>query len=104
MDISLLYTLFPNHQLAQDICDNLLNESHVACVNILGPIESHYIWQGQRQKATEVAVILKTTVSKVPVVKDYLLKHHPYEAPAILQILATSLCDNYSDWIGEVTA
>ncbi len=46
---------------AERIADALVAERLAACVNILGAVRSVYRWQGQVERADEVALIAKST-------------------------------------------
>ena len=56
---ALIYAPFPDAETARTIASTLLDEGLIACANILGPIESVYVWQGRVESAQESAALFK---------------------------------------------
>lgn len=86
---ALIYTSLPDAKCARSIAAALLDEGYVACANILGPIESVFVWDGKVKSATESAVLFKTTTDRLNQTISRLAALHPYETPAIVG----SICD-----------
>lgn len=86
---ALIYTPLPDADTARTIAGTMLDERLIACANILGPIESVFIWNGARDHAQETAVLFKTTQDKLDQAITRLGALHPYETPAII----ASVCD-----------
>jgi len=94
-------TTFPNADTARTIAGRLLDEHLVACVTLLPATESHYQWQGERQSATEVPAMLKTTAGKYPDLESRLRSLHPYDVPEIIALPAVRVQPDYLDWIHD---
>ncbi len=95
----------PSHEVGKQIADTLLEKRLVACVNILAPIESHYLWKGERCTDQEVLLLAKTradlfTGELVPAVKAV----HPYEVPEIIALPILVGAEDYLAWIDESVA
>ena len=58
---ALVWCPFPDVDSARAAADVLLDDRLIACANILGSIESRFVWDGARATGTEVAVLFKTT-------------------------------------------
>jgi len=69
-----------------------------ACVQITGPGESLYRWQGSTAREQEWYLNLKTTVEKRAELVDWLGKHHPYELPEIVAA-EMDASDAYAGWL-----
>jgi periplasmic divalent cation tolerance protein len=80
---ALIWCPFPDADSARAIAGQLLDARLVACANILGPVESHFIWQGERGSAAETGVLFKTTAALLDDAVERLGKLHPYDTPAI---------------------
>ncbi|MBL4818326.1 MAG: divalent-cation tolerance protein CutA [Deltaproteobacteria bacterium] len=93
-----IYTLVSNLDQAKKIARALVSEKLAACANIMPNISSTYMWEGELQEESEVAMLLKTS-SKL---KSKLLKRlrdlHPYDVPAILNTSIECNSD-YEKWI-----
>jgi periplasmic divalent cation tolerance protein len=81
---ALVWCPFPDAESARDIIDRLLDERLIACANILGQIESHFVWEGARATGAETAVLFKTTADALPHLVSQLGAMHPYDTPAII--------------------
>ena len=82
-DAALVWCPFPDPDSAAAAAQQLLGEGLIACANILGPIQSHFIWKGAPATASETAVLFKTTAQRLPAVIARLGVLHPYDTPAI---------------------
>ncbi|WP_086737718.1 divalent-cation tolerance protein CutA [Erythrobacter colymbi] len=81
---ALVWCPFPDAESARAAADALLDDRLIACANILGPIESRFVWEGARATGSEVAVLFKTTSERLDDVVERLGELHPYDTPAIL--------------------
>lgn len=80
---ALVWCPFPDSDNARAVAGQLLDERLIACANILGAIESHFVWEGSRSSGTETAVLFKTTADQLSAVVARLGVLHPYDTPAI---------------------
>lgn len=81
---ALVWCPFPDADSARQIAGQLLDEGLIACANILGSIESHFVWEGARSSGNETAVLFKTTQDRLAEVVARLGALHPYDTPAII--------------------
>lgn len=81
---ALVWCPFPDLESARAVADALLDERLIACANILGTIESRFVWEGARATGSETAVLFKTTAGALEEVVERLGEIHPYDTPAIL--------------------
>ncbi len=92
----------PSRDVGRQIADTLLDKKLVACVNIIAPIESRYLWKGERCTDEEVLLLAKTradlfAAQLVPTVKAI----HPYEVPEIIALPILMGAADYLAWIDE---
>ncbi len=81
---ALAWCPFPDAESARAAAATLLDERLIACANILGAIESHFVWEGARASGTEVGVLFKTTAERLEDLVERLGELHPYDTPAIM--------------------
>jgi len=103
LQAALIYTPLPDADTARDIAGTLLDEGLIACANILGPVESVFLWNGKRDTATEVAVLYKTTVARLDQVVSRLGALHPYETPAIVANVCDASHPDTLTWLAAQT-
>jgi len=85
-------------RLAESIVGNRL----AACVQIM-PIRSIYEWKGEIHRDDERLLIMKTMASSYPRLEEFILQHHSYEVPEIVQVPIEYGFRKYFDWIDSVT-
>jgi periplasmic divalent cation tolerance protein len=94
----------PSAELGQQIADLLIDKKLAACVNMISPIKSSYMWQGESFEDDEVLLLVKTQSALfesdlVPAIRSI----HPYEVPEIIALPIIMGSKGYLDWIGEMT-
>lgn len=102
-DVRLVYVTAADAPEADRIANAVVTERLAACVNILGLIQSLYFWQGKLEHGTEVAMLFKTTQSRVSALIDRVKSLHSYECPAILVLPVVGGNDAFLQWIQDET-
>lgn len=92
----------PSTEVGERITSMLLDQKLAACVNIVSPVNSFYIWQGEICNDEEVLLIVKSRKdlfeSKlIPAVQSV----HPYEVPEIIALPVVMGLHSYLEWIDE---
>jgi periplasmic divalent cation tolerance protein len=83
--------------LAQAVLDKRLG----ACVQVSGPIESRYWWNGRIEMATEWTVTIKTRRDLYKPLEKLLLQLHPYDQPEIMATTVSDVSAGYLKWLAE---
>ncbi len=102
-NLAMVITTVESAQDADTLAKALLDQSLAACVQISGPITSHYRWSGKLQQTNEYRVTIKTTAPAWPALKDRLVKIHPYEEPQIVLVEIADATEGYRDWVVDQT-
>jgi periplasmic divalent cation tolerance protein len=89
---------------AAKIAKALLEGRLAACVQILGPIESRYWWNGKIEQSTEWLCLIKTNRGKYPAVEAAIRANHSYEVPEIVACPIELGSEPYLDWLRSETA
>src|SRR5262245_27609215 len=72
-----------------------------ACVQISGPIESRYWWNGRIETAAEWFVTIKTRRDLYKPLEKLLLSLLPYDQPEIIATMLTEGSAGYLKWLTE---
>lgn len=97
----LIISTAPSRDEASRIAMALVEESLAACVNVTGPIDSIYRWQGKVENAQEFLMLIKTTSSKSASAIARLRELHLYEVPEAIELNIEGGNAEYLRWIGE---
>jgi periplasmic divalent cation tolerance protein len=85
---ALIWTPIDTAENARNLAVAVVGSSLAACANVIGPIESHFVWQGAMQSATEYGVLFKldarTLDQAIAMVEDL----HVYDVPVVIGWLA----------------
>ena len=92
-------TTLPTREVAQTIARALLDARLAACVQIVGPIESSYWWQGRIETSEEWQCIIKTRLAYYERLEAAVLAAHPYEVPEIVATPIERGHTAYVEWL-----
>ena len=97
--LSLIYTTVGNLAQAGRLADQLIDLKFAACVQILNPIRSVYVWKGQKTQSRETGLLIKTSKARLKECLDWVESNHPYETPLILRADSVAVSSGYSVWL-----
>ncbi len=83
---------------AEALAAGLVEARLAACVQIEGPIRSHYRWEGRCQQADEMRVMIKFFPDRQQELEAWLFSRHPYQTPAWVVIETTHVAEKYLSW------
>jgi periplasmic divalent cation tolerance protein len=89
---------------AEKIARALLEQRLAACVQVVGPIESHYWWKGKIERSGEWLCMIKTLRGKFPAVESAIRANHSYEVPEIIACPIEGGSEPYLNWLRNETA
>ena len=94
-------TTLDSQVAARAMAKNLVEFGQAACVQVIGPIESVYRWQGKLEQAEEWLCIAKTDRAHFAALQDIILKHHPYDEPEVIATEIVAGSEGYLAWLGK---
>lgn len=89
----------PDRKTARRLAAVILESRSAACVNILPGVESHYVWQGRRERSREVLLVIKSTRVAAKRLEQVVLQNHPYDTPEFVVLPIASGNARYLKWI-----
>ena len=98
-EIVSVYATFAGDEEARRIGRLVVEERLAACVNILGPCNSIYRWEGSVEEAVEVAALFKTGAASADALIARIAALHSYNVPAAVAWPVTHAPDHYRDWV-----
>jgi periplasmic divalent cation tolerance protein len=94
-------TTFANRRDATGVARALVDRRLAACVQVIGPIESVYRWQGRVESAREWLCLVKTTRAHYPRLAAAVRELHPYETPELVAVPIAAGSRGYLDWLSS---
>lgn len=101
MKTYLVYMTAGDKDEARDIGRYLVESRLAACVNILDPMNSMYIWKGTFQDDRETVMIAKTTAAKVQDMIAEVKARHSYDCPCIVALPIENGNPDFIKWIAD---
>jgi periplasmic divalent cation tolerance protein len=92
-------TTWPDAEKARAAAKTLVEESLIACANIVPGVESIYRWEGKLETSAEVLMILKTTAARYAALQARIKDLHPYAVPEIVALPIANALPHYLNWV-----
>jgi len=96
-------TTFPTRDAAEACAAALVADRVAACVQIDGPVQSTYRWQGAVEQAAEFRCTCKTAPERANDCVAVITRMHAYETPEIL-VSAVAASPAYAAWVRSSVA
>jgi len=84
---------------AERIARNLVGKKLAACVQITGPIQSTYWWEGKVETAQEWLCLVKSKKSLFVDIERAIKADHPYDTPEIIALPIIHGSKDYLAWV-----
>jgi len=98
--VTLVLTTAGSEEDAARIARHLVETKAAACVSIVSPVRSFYVWKGEFQDEREWLLLIKTS-RPADELRDLLRAVHPYEVPELLAFPASFADEAYAKWVAE---
>ncbi len=102
-DTIVVLSTVPDVSTGRKIAQGILEERLAACVNISGPLESHYWWEGEIQRDPEHLLVIKTRGELFVRLEEAIRALHPYDVPEVIALPIEQGSPSYLDWIASET-
>lgn len=99
----LAYVTVGHRAEAETIGRALVEERLAACVNILGPVQSLYRWQGELTQGEEVVLVAKTRRALGEALTERVKALHSYACPCVVFIDLAGGHPAFLDWVRDET-
>jgi periplasmic divalent cation tolerance protein len=89
----------PSQWLAETLAREAVLQQIAACAQVLGTIQSYYLWEGALCDESETLLLLKTHLQKQPALEALLKEHHPYDTPQLVMLPIEGMAVAYQRWM-----
>ena len=94
------WTTVENRADADRLAGEAIARNLAVCVQIDGPIVSHYRWQGKDERSEEFRLTFKCLAPRLDALEQHVLSLHPYDAPEWIVVRAERVGEKYLSWAG----
>jgi periplasmic divalent cation tolerance protein len=94
-------TTVDSESVAISLATQIVTCRLAACIQITGPIQSIYRWQGEICQSHEWRCTMKSLECKTSALVEMICNLHPYEVPEILVQSIDGCSDAYRQWLTE---
>jgi len=92
-------TTVATEKQAGAIAGLLVEQRLAACVQVVGPMTSHYRWQGKIEMAGEYLCLAKSRAALYPEIEAAIKTIHPYEVAEIIALPIIAGSKEYLAWL-----
>lgn len=100
--VCMVMTALDSEAAAEALALQLVEARLAACVQVM-PVKSFYVWQGESRREAEYLLLVKTRAALYVQVETFILAHHPYDTPEILQLPVVAGSSAYLQWLAAST-
>ena len=83
---------------AERLAADAVARNLAVCVQIEGPITSHYRWQGKAERGEEFRLCYKCLPGRLEALQQHVLATHPYDTPEWIVVRAERVGEKYLSW------
>ncbi len=92
-------TTVANTEEAETLARKIVEAKLAACVQVLPPMKSFYIWENQIQADSEHLLLIKTLAEKFDELEKFIQANHSYDVPEIVALAAERVSESYLGWL-----
>lgn len=92
------WTTVATREDAERLAGGAVRQGFAVCVQIEGPIASHYVWEGQLERSEEFRLTCKVLPARLSALAEYVARHHPYTTPEWVVVRAETVGEKYLSW------
>ena len=92
------WTTVETREQADALAREMVEARLAACVQVEGPIQSTYRWQGRVKQGEEYRLAVKYVAQRQAEIETWLLTRHPYDNPEWIVVRADHVPEKYLSW------
>ncbi len=92
------WTTLADQSEAESLAAGIISQNLAICVQIDGPIVSHYRWEGKIERTAEFRLCFKFLPAQLLALETHIFQQHPYTTPEWLVVRAEHVGEKYLSW------
>lgn len=97
----LVLTTIGSEEDAARLGRSLVEKRLVACVNMVGPVRSIFLWKGKVEDDSERLLLMKTRADRYAELETAIQELHPYDVPEVIAIPIERGSKAYLSWVDD---
>ncbi len=97
----LVLTTIGSEEDAARLGRSLVEKRLVACVNMVGPVRSVFLWKGKVEDESERLLLMKTRADRYAELETAIQELHPYDVPEVIAIPIERGSQAYLSWVDD---
>jgi len=98
-EVVVVLTTVPAEEQAETLARKIIEAKLAACVQVLPPMKSFYVWENKVQVDSEHLLLIKTLAGKYDELEKFIQANHSYDVPEILALSTERVSESYVGWI-----
>jgi periplasmic divalent cation tolerance protein len=94
----------PDPDWLTDLCRQLVDARLASSAHVIHPITSIYRWEGDVHQTAEARAFLRSRLSLVENITEYVIERHPYDVPNVTASPIIAGNPDYLEWVRTETA
>ena len=96
------WTTVPTKVIADTLATSAVHAGHAVCVQVEGPLTSHYLWEASLEKTEEYRLTFKVLPEQLHPLETWIHASHPYQVPEWIVVKAEHVAEKYLSWARAV--
>lgn len=92
------WTTVPTKDIADNLATAAVHARLAVCVQVEGPITSHYLWDGALDKTEEYRLMFKVLPEQIATLETWIHARHPYQVPEWVVVKTEHVAEKYLSW------
>ena len=84
---------------SESLAEEVVRRGLAACVNVIGPVRSIFIWEGKLEREEESILFFKTASERAEELEEAIRSLHPYSVPEIITLCIDRANPDYYNWV-----
>lgn len=98
-----VFVTYPNEEECASAAKVIIGEGLAACCNIICPVRSIYMWNGEICDEGEVLGIFKVLEENFPPLEERIKSLHSYDLPEVIGIGIEDASKEYLAWLDSTS-
>jgi len=97
------WTTVPSAEAANRLAADAISRGLAVCVQVDGPVISHYLWAGKLERSEEYRLCFKFSESQAAALEAHVMAAHSYDTPEWIVVRAEHVGEKYLSWARAVS-